>query len=817
MLLCLAAGAAAAEFKIGPDATVDSLALCAGDQNFLTVWRDTASARLRGSTVTTTGVASADFAVSDAGSVVLENPVQRCNIAFDSNKKNYLVVWADNRAGGPGLRGALVSASGTVAGGADFLIAPLSRTDSNFPLATFNGSAFLVAWQDAADSSGGSGSRIFYANVSDTGAPGAITGLPIVSGQDQHLEFLSAGPASESLLVWQDVAATPNVTRGTRLSSAGQILGAQEGAYLFQRDFGATGFGVPIGVTFDGTAYVVLSSFGAQIDSTVFPTRLQQDGTVIRPSNGLIDVGQGTTGLVEDDFPRTFLSGPGELLFVRNSKVSDICWHLLFKRVLFDGTDRDPNTPVFDGASQGVLNGAVAGFVGGQCLIAWMDGRRGGAQPERQLNVFGYILDSTQVSDQSKPYIKAVAHAYPVIGNSPMTVTFGNGGSTGVIDQQFWQFGDGFFTDVGVTTHKYESKGEFTAVYSLWHSGFAMRDFVRISVDQSDVGGTGGPPQIVVGSLGPVSSGIDTEILVSSFTALLSFSQTNADALRFVGYINPSVLPAKLGGVAGTFSIGNKTWPFTLTNSGTYVSDTTKTPLVRMGVNSIGGGFTLSVDSEALQDLFAGLGAKDETIAKPGKTIEVPYAFTFGTLNLEAKMTATYIATAGKNGRVSFAFAGTGSSGSGYFRIFSTDAKQTGKTTPTHTLTAIGNLGWADGHKIVKADSGRWRITLGNYTEDIPVGSLTLNGTMYRYLAPKSKVGITELYFNQQNGQIGVLIRNLPAEGAVSSGMPLATSNFSRVDLAFSVDMDLKEETFQGSAYARLIRKKVGGARWVTR
>lgn len=823
---CLLAGAiflsglapAGTDFQIGPNTMLDTLAIAASDQNYALVWRDVrggaGSQQMRALVVTATGAFSADVQLSAPGALPLDGPVQRATLVFDPATHNFFAVWADNRPGAPGIYGAFLSQAGTAAG-SDFLIAPISRIGGNAPQATFTGSGFFVAWQDEAES--GSASRIYFSRVTSGGAPQAIQALPFTTGQDQALEYLVNGIAGELLMVWQDLGATPDSTRGTRIGDSNTLLDPGAGLFLFQRDFGVSGFGAPVGAAFDGTDYLILSSLGAQIDSSVYKTRLRSDGSVIRPSAPFAEVGQGLTGLAEDSFPRTFFNG-SEFFFVRNNKVSDTAYHLQTKRVKLDGADRDPNMPLIDSASQGVLNGAVAASIGAQYLVAWMDGRLGGAQPQRQLNIFGLFVDGTKTGDETLPFLNCVAHATPIFGNSPLLVAFGNGGSTGIIDSQVWDFGDGVVDDIGNTTHTYTTKGDFIAVLSLIRAGFRYNDYVKISVDTDQLGGAGGPPQVTAGTLGPVGNGVDTNILMYSLGVALNFSLAGIDSMRLSGYINPSVLPVNVKGSVVSFSVAGKSYTLTLDEFGSALSDVTVKPVARFALNRVSGTFVLTVSFDDLAAGFSTLGAKNDTIAKPGIDILVPYTFSFGSITQSAALGAKYVAKAGKTGHLSYIYGTDGYPGPGYFRIFGGGAKEGGKTAPVHQIVMTGNMGPGGKDPLTKSDTGVWRISVGNYTEDIPVGQLVDNGGSYNFKAGKGKVGLQQFFYVKNSGQFGIAMSNLPADGANPSGMPLATSPFARVDLAVSVQFDLKSGgQFQASGYLRLGRNKAGSKKWKLR
>ncbi|HYF49352.1 MAG TPA: hypothetical protein VEJ63_08100 [Planctomycetota bacterium] len=821
LLLTIALTTTAADFKIGPDVILDSLAVSAGNQRYLVVWRDlrngAAAPQMRGATVSQTGVVSADFQISDASGLPVKAAVQRQTVAFDGT--NYLIVWLDARTTGAGLRGALVSPAGTIVGGADFLIASLNRTQDVNPLVVYTGLDYVVAWQDTPLAA--SGTQISFARVSTSGTVGTAVQVPSsVSAISQSLEFLIRGPGNEVLLLYQDSASSPAVTRATRINSDSTFIGGGEGTVLFKKDFSSTGFGSPIGAAFDGTEYQILSSYSAQIDSSAFRTRLAPGGNPIRPSAPFAEVGQGVTGLAEDTFPRAHYNGAGEFLFIRNTKVSETAYHILTKRVQLDGTDRDPNMPLIDDASRGVLNGAVAANIGSQYFVTWMDGRRPDQQPADQVNIFGTFLDGTALGNTVQPFIKTVARARPLFGSPPLLVSFGTSGSTGIVDAFLWEFGDGASSQFGFTSHTYETKGEYVAVLSLIRAGLYVRDFVRIFAGTDTAGGGGGPPEVVGGSLGPNSEGINPAIVVNVLSATLNLAKPGTDSLRLSGFIDPTVLPVNLKDKTGTITVAGRAHSFTLDETSTFISAAEVKPVTRVLFNRFTGGFLLLTTSDDLAATFAALGGGNETTSKGGKSILIPVSVSFADLSFSATISATYVATSGKSGRAFFQLGVTGSSSAGFVRVFAAKAAQGGKKgAETHTFTITGNTGLPNLGDLVKADSGNWRITLGNYVEDVPVSSLTVSADVITFTSKqKGKIGLTNFFYNNRTGGFGVLMKNVPAGGTNPSGMPLTSSQFSRADMALSFDFNLQGgKKFQSSTFVRFGRKKLNSGKWILR
>jgi PKD repeat protein len=818
---------AAGDFKVTPDVPLDSLSISAGTNGYIVVWRDlrnSSSPQMRGVFVSTTGAVTTDFGISNTTGQPLAIPVQRATTAFDGN--NFFTVWADNRSSGSGVRGALINSAGAVVGGADLLIATLSQTSNVNPLAVFTGTDYVVAWQDTPQSSGSAGPQIYFTRVSLSGVAGTVQTLPaspFSTSTSLSLEFLAATPAnkgSEVLVVYQDLASAPNVTLGTRIAVDNTFLNPS--TLLFKRDFSSSGFGVPIAAAFDGVQYLILSSYSAQIDSTVWLTRFRTDGSVVRPSGSFAEVGQGTTGLTEDAFPRAIFNGTTEFMFVRNDFASPTALHIFLERVGTDGTNSDPNPYLADSATQGILNGGVAASIGTQYLVAWMDGRRFTQQPAGQGDVYGFLIDDVKnPGDTTVPFLRAVAKANPLVGDPPLTVNFSAGGSTGFSDTLVWNFGDGSTsTTTSDVSHIYQNAGEYIAVLTLTRAGFGLRDFARILPGGNLLGGGGGAPQTVGGSLGPVSNGVNADVFANSLGVVLDFAKSNDDSIRFSGFADPSSLPISLAHLTASLTIAGQTYSMTADANGVF-TQVNGPPRISFALSNFSGNFVFSVNAASLASVFAPLGATNTTVGKPGSSIVVPVTFALGDVLYNANITTNYTATAGKSGKLLYQFGTTGSSDQGYMHIFGAGAAESGNAPNRVDAFAVsGNFGPGGSTGLTKADSGNWTFTIGNYVESIPVTSLTIGSksTIYSFKAPKSKVGIQSLGYDTSNGRFLIEYKLVPAEGNTPSGMPVSTTTIARADMAFSVDLAVANgPDFQAAAFARLVRSKAGSKKWKLR
>lgn len=809
----------AADFKIGPDNIVDSLALCAGKDSYLAVWRDITvlPATWRACTVSQTGVSGTDFAINSPDGRPLESAVQINSVVFDGT--NFLTVWADNRAAAPGVYARRIAPDGTFVT-PEVLVSPVARNSDIQPQVAFSGIDFVVAWQDNANTSTPNATQIRYARLGFFAAtPGTVDSIALATASSsQKLFAVTTGPTGEVLITFQDTGVTPTTTRAIRTVSPGSLLTPAEGLAISEAGFGQLGFGSPLGSFYINNEYQLLTSFGTRMDSSVFRIRVLADNRIIRSTNPLGDVPQGDTTLDETNFPRTFYNGAGEFFFVRNVFASSSTTHITSKRVLLDGEDRDPNLLVLDSASAGLLNGGVAANIGTQYLVAWMDGRRAQA-PARQTNVYGAFIDGAAEADEGFGAVKAVARAAPVIGIAPLTTSFGAGGSTGTIDSSVWDFGDGTTADTITSSHKYENAGDYIAILTLFRRGLASRDFVRIFVSSETKGGGGGPAQSVTGAPIQSSPGVNPDLFFSSFSALLNFTKPQTDSLRLFGYISPAQIPFSQTDIPVSATIGNRTFTFTLDDFGNFASKNGDKPFIRFQLNRFTGTFQVTTVLDSLSDVLGPFGATNTTIAKPGQAILLPVSLSFNDLSRTETLNALYTANVNKTGTVNYRLGSSGFPSLGYFRILNVAAKERGKIDfRAHQFGLNGTMGFGGGQPFTKAATGAWRITLGNYTEAIPVGSIKLEKNGYSYNAPKGTKGaILVLNYFFSSGSFQLLWNDLPAEGDNPSGMPVSTSTALSTDLVLNMDLDLEGGTFQSGAYARFTRKKSNTKKWSAR
>ena len=142
-------------------------------------------------------------------------------IAFDG--ANFLVAWEDKRSGSYyDICGARVTPQGTVLDPSGFVISQ-APYDQQHPAIAFDGTDFLVVWQDFRR---GYGFDIYGTRVTPQGTVLDPAGLLISNDPNQQLYPALAYDGADFLVVWQDNrnnAEEPDIY-GARVTSGGRVL-----------------------------------------------------------------------------------------------------------------------------------------------------------------------------------------------------------------------------------------------------------------------------------------------------------------------------------------------------------------------------------------------------------------------------------------------------------------------------------------------------------------------------------------------------------------------------------------------------------------
>ena len=808
------------DFPLSPDQNVGvgPPTIIAGSNSFLVAWTDYRDGnnlpQLYASIVSQSGLASTDFPISAGIGLPRDVRNQRIQGAFDGS--NWLVVWADDRSVGPGIRGSIISTTGAVLGGTDFLIAPTPGTVNEDPLVAFNGIDFVVAWQSTPPLAAG-GSQVFYTRVSTAGVVDQSYLVPAESTPiNQALLFLSSQrPSGDTLLIYRDNNEVPATTRSVRIAIDAAVRDPG-GTALFVDEQAEGGYGRPIGVTFVGPEWHILSSFDQTVDSSIFLHKLSTTGVVTPPASqsaSFAQMGLGPIGAASLDAFAPAFAGAGEWLFVRNEKINSTVYHLLGKRVTFDGVDKDPEPFQIDTSTQGVLRSAVAAQSGNVFLVAWLDGRRATTQPGDSRNIFAALVDSTFAAGTSTPLV-AAATASPVTGEAPLAVSFDASNSTGSFDTITWDFGDGTTSTSKTVSHTYKNNGIYTAQLTLTKGAYTVSDSVVIKVGSGPGTGAGGGTR--VGEPVESSPGMVTSLFIQSTAIKLNFSTTAKDAALISGTLDIAQLPEQLTGIAASVSIGSKSFSFNLDTKGQFKNDT-----IRFVLNQRNGNFVFEVVNVELRAAMEALGAKNETNSK-AKIVEVPITVAVEKFSAIATVGVNYKSTVDISGTGNYGFIGSGTEVSGSFIVSKFSAKQEKQASTNvqvHSFSIKGQVKKPNAGIFKRSLAGLFVITVGNFTVALPVGQFKDTDGRLTFVGRVGVSGLKKFNLDLNSGTFNLQMLKVPADVAGGSGMPLAKSgqNITKVDLNLSFQFDQEDGKFSAGRYIFIERKDAAAKTWKLR
>ena len=802
----------------GATSSVGGPTVAPGNNNYLVVWDDVtnpAAPRLFGAIVSSSGIVSAPLPISAVTGLPQPYQFQRVEVAYDGSA-NWLVVFSDYRQVGPGIRGAIISTTGTLLGGSDFLIAPTTAKVPEFPLVDFNGTDFLVSWQDSPVNQT-IGSQVYYARVT---TQGVVTPQQALQSKaqtpNQALLFLSSQkPSGDTLLIYRELTETPVVTRSVRIGQDGTIRDPF-GTSLFTDSQANGGFGRAIGVTFANGAWQILSSFDETVNSSIY---LHQESTagVITPPTGIFAiVGQGPTGTNADQFPPVS-AGPSGWLFLRNERVKSSVYHILGKRVGFDGKDQDPIPFQVDTSTQGVLRAAVAAQTNNLFLVAWLDGRLAPTQPGDAHDIGAALVDVT-IAGSAGPALVPVISASPTSGVAPLAVSFDASASTGSSDSLQWDFGDGTTATTSVVSHTYKINGTFTAQLKLTKGSYSVLQTVLITVGGGPGGvGTGTSSQVGVPVLN--SADLVPSLFINSVIADLDFTVASNDAVRVGGFVDLSAVSSSLTGIAGSVQVGSVSHPFTLDAKGNFKSDASTTPLVQFSVSPSSGQFVYQVNKDDLRANFDNLGAKNQAV-KPAVIVNVPVTVTIGPFSATATQGLSYRATQDKAGQGTYVFLGAGKEFSGSFLINKFSAQQViqGKNGLTvHSYSIKGQISRPHGGQFLPSETGQFTIKIGNYIVSVPSGQFRGINNKLKYTGRFGISGLKKFSIDFKSGIFNLQLLKVPATGIGGSNLPISGKDVINVDLNLSLQLDLKDEHLDAGRFIFITRKNANAKVWKVR
>lgn len=226
-------------------------------------------------------IISAGAAQFDAGEFLVDTsitalplPGTNPSVAFDGD--NFLVVWEGGHGSQVGICGARVTPTGALLDPTGFAISTAAG-DQLQPVVAFDGSGFLVVWQDRRNHP--DSGDIYAARVSREGLVLDPDGIPVSCAAGVQLHPDLAFDGANLLVVWEDERNSPDTSDiyGARVTAAGVVL---DTAGIVVSTVASSGWPA---VAFDGTNHLVVWQDDRNGSLDVYGARVNQAGAVLDP------------------------------------------------------------------------------------------------------------------------------------------------------------------------------------------------------------------------------------------------------------------------------------------------------------------------------------------------------------------------------------------------------------------------------------------------------------------------------------------------------------------------------------------------------
>ena len=255
--------------------------------NYLVVWMDSRNTYTSGNDIYGIRVNSSGNILDTAIAISAASGSQNIpDVCFDGT--NYLVVWEDNRnsgSTGTDIYGARVSPAGVVLDTSGIAIST-AADDQNDPSVAFDGTNYLVAWEDNRDNVT-TYCDIYGCRVSQDGIPLDPTGIAVTTAVENQYNPCIAFDGTNYLVVWDDIRSSVDYdiygcrvdTGGTPLEPLGITIST------------ATNNQMDPSVVFDGIKYfVVWSDSRNDIDYDIYGCRVSTVGSPLDPAGIAISI-----------------------------------------------------------------------------------------------------------------------------------------------------------------------------------------------------------------------------------------------------------------------------------------------------------------------------------------------------------------------------------------------------------------------------------------------------------------------------------------------------------------------------------------------
>jgi hypothetical protein len=270
--------------------------------------------------------------------------------AFDGS--NFLVAWTDDRNIAGAIYGARVSPGGVNLDPEGIPICTLGL-NRGYPSVAFDGTNYLVAW---ADGRRHDSADIYAARITKGGSVLDPQGIPLVVGGDNHIFPVAAFNGTNYLLVWDDITDSGMCTiRCARVSPAGQVL--DPGDTLCT----AWSAWTPV-VAANGTDWLVAwHDWRSEMNPGVYGARVTSAGQVLDSGGftiGAADAGEDCASLASDgtNYLAVWQRFDGSMFDMRGARIST-AGVLLDSFMVQPAVDSYSTPPIvgFDGASYGAV------------------------------------------------------------------------------------------------------------------------------------------------------------------------------------------------------------------------------------------------------------------------------------------------------------------------------------------------------------------------------------------------------------------------------------------------------------------------------
>jgi hypothetical protein len=370
-----------------PDVVFDGI-------NFLIVWRDnrTDGGDIYGARVTPSGtvIEVNGFLISGAANLQREP-----DLASDGTTS--FVVWMDDRTTAPysDIYGARVSQGGTVLDPNGILISDASL-NQQIPSVSFDGTNYIVVWQDYR-----SGVDIYGARVSQAAVVLDPAGIPISTASGSQNAPTVAFNGVNYLVAWQDSRNGGILDiYGARVNTSGIVLDASGVAISSAADDQ-----VKPSVASDGINFLITWTDGRNFRNDIYGARVDNSGNVLEPNGIAI-----TTAEEHQENPAAVFGGLNYLVVWDDKRLSFFN-DIFGARIQPSGIVLDTNAFLLS-LGTNYQNYPSAAYDGSNYLVVWEDFRNNSLDIYgARVTPSGVVLDSQpipiglEINDQSHPAV----------------------------------------------------------------------------------------------------------------------------------------------------------------------------------------------------------------------------------------------------------------------------------------------------------------------------------------------------------------------------------------------------------------------------